>query len=154
MTALHPGLDDGVAQRLVRAIGGRESPVYKHRVYIGGFHPHPDVMFVKVGMTSNVQSRIKQYSGMVPGGLDSMYTATVPTRSDALRAEKSILCALSKTDNFKAIGGEWFSCAPTAFREALAELEQTGGNISQARIARPTPFAGGKRGKRPHRRAR
>lgn len=42
---------------------------FKHRVYIGVFHPHPEVMFIKVGMTSNAQERIKAYAGMVPGGL-------------------------------------------------------------------------------------
>jgi hypothetical protein len=128
---------------------------FKHRVYIGVFHPHPEVMFIKVGMTSNVQERIRAYAGMVPGGLNAMYTTNVESRGAAMRAETAVMCALGSSGNFRSIGGEWFQCEPVQKLAAVDELEKVGRGLSQARIVSPEPFVDGKRGKkRPARRRR
>jgi hypothetical protein len=124
---------------------GRKS---SHRVYIGGFQPADDVLFIKVGMTSNMLDRIKAYAGMVPGGLSFMYSAKVTTRGEAISAERSMLLALSGRDEFEAVGGEWFRCQPLMKSSALDVLAEAGTSFMQERLLTPQPFTDGRRVKR------
>jgi hypothetical protein len=147
MTTLRASIIPNIAQRLARTNAVCESPGYKHRVYVGGFHPHPDVMFIKVGMTSDVNLRIKAYAGMVPGGLSFMFTSTVETRGEAMKGEKKILHALAAHESFEAIGGEWFKCEPIMKGAAIDELLSVGRSFTQARMISPAPFTSAGRGR-------
>lgn len=121
---------------------------YAHRVYIGGFQPSSDVLFLKVGMTSNIETRIKAYAGMIPGGMTFMYSAKVESRGEAISAERNILLALAGRDEFHAVGGEWFRCEPLMKSAALDELCANGTCFVQERLLFPQPFSDGRRGKR------
>ncbi|SDQ42657.1 hypothetical protein SAMN05216569_1081 [Pseudoxanthomonas sp. CF125] len=117
-------------------------------VYIGGFQPSPDLLFLKAGMTNDVAARMKAYAGMIPGGLTFMYATELGSRGEALNGERGVLTALAATEGIEAVGGEWFKCAPLMKLTALDELWKVGKQVLQVRTLTPEPYAGNRRGRR------
>ena len=118
-----------------------------HRVYVGGFQASEDILFIKVGMTSDVNRRIKDYSVMIPGGLSFIYSATVTSRGEAHAAEKQVMCELSESVEFEAVGGEWFKCKPFMKSIALDALGRAGKNMTRGHICEVQPFKDRRRGR-------
>jgi hypothetical protein len=119
----------------------------KGYVYIGGYQPHPEVLFIKVGMTTRPKERVIDYGGMVPGGLGFMRAARV---DDQLRAERELLAAVASIQSVEPVGGEWFRCPPLLKLAVLDELHRIGSEVVQVHTHCPAPFGAvsRKRGKK------
>lgn len=118
----------------------------RHLVYLGGFQPHAEILYLKAGMTSNVRERIKSYNGMLPGGLTFIYTAPVSSRLEALRVERKVLCSLGQCNEIQGVGGEWFKCDPFQRNVAFDLFIGAAPGALQIQVIPPIPFADGKRG--------
>jgi len=118
------------------------------RVYLGGYQPHPEVLYLKAGMTGNLKSRINSYGGVLPGGMTFMWAAIVSSRGDALRGETELMRSLEYHGGFTPVSGEWFSCDPFLKSVAIDELFKIGTRRIEVRCTHVKPFSSGKRGRR------
>ncbi|WP_197427003.1 GIY-YIG nuclease family protein [Noviluteimonas gilva] len=120
-------------------------------IYVGGFQPHPDVLYIKAGKSCRPKDRMKQYGTMVPGGLNFMEAAKTDTPN---KAERGLLTALAEMEGMEAIGGEWFKCHPFMRLPALDQLRVFGREVLNVRPFCPAPFGSAAPGKRGQRRTR
>lgn len=116
-------------------------------VYIGGFQPHPDVLYIKAGKSTQLKTRVKGYGTMLPGGLTFMFAGKVE-RGLAGRGETAVMTALASIDGIEPIGGEWFKCQPIMRLTAIDTLKLVSGEIGPVRVAAPEPFGSREPGKR------
>jgi hypothetical protein len=114
-------------------------------IYVGGYQPHPDVLYIKAGKTNRPKDRVKDYGGMVPGGLSFMRAAKV---DNSHRAETQLLAAVASVEGVEAIGGEWFKCHPFQKLLVLDKLHEIGREVVQVHTYCPAPFGVATTGKR------
>lgn len=106
-------------------------------VYVGGYQPHPDVLYIKAGKTQRPKDRVKNYGGMVPGGLSFMHAGKV---ENPAQAEKALMAAIAAIEGVEAVGGEWFRCKPFLRLPVLDQLHLIGKEVCQVRTYCPAPF--------------
>ena len=117
-------------------------------IYVGGYQPHPDVLYIKAGKTMRPKDRVKDYGGMIPGGLNFMRAGQV---DNSTRAEQELLRGIAAIEGVESVGGEWFRCAPLLRLTVLDELHRISQSVVQVHTFCPAPFGAqnaGKRGKR------
>lgn len=119
-----------------------------HVVYLAGYQPHPDVLYLKAGKSSKPDLRMSQYGTMIPGGLSFMWKARVTSRGEANAGERELMVALSGLEGVEAVGGEWFKAPPIMRLAAIDILREIGKEVLQVRCRAPEPFGIREPGKR------
>jgi hypothetical protein len=110
--------------------------VFPGYVYIGGYQPTAETLFIKGGKSYNLSLRAKQYGTMLPGGLSFLWAARV---DNPHHREKELLAAIAKVETVEAVGGEWFRCNPFLKLTVLDELNRLG-PMTQVRTFCPGLF--------------
>lgn len=106
-------------------------------IYIGGFQPSPDVLFIKAGKSGQLKDRMRAYRTMLPGGLTFMYAAKTATPS---LSERELMTAILAIDGVEAVGGEWFRCEPLLRNTVVDELFRIGTSAMQVHVGSTIPF--------------
>lgn len=114
-------------------------------IYIGGFQPHPEILYIKAGKTNRPKERVRDYGTMIPGGLTFMRAARVDRPTSA---ETQLMTALSAIEGVEAVGGEWFRCHPFLRLTVLDTLHEIGHSVVQIHTCCPGPFGVAAEGKR------
>jgi hypothetical protein len=126
--------------RMPRIVGRQPTMGY---VYVAGFMPLPDVLFLKGGKASSAVRRMRDYAGMLPGGLSFSYSVESDNPSGS---ERGLLNAMAARPEFESVGGEWFKCALLDRFLAFDLLRAVGRNFQPVRVTGwATPRAGGRR---------
>ena len=112
----------------------------KSFVYLGGFRPHPQLLFVKVGKADNLVARSKAYATHLPGGLSFMYAAEVVNSDVAYVKEAHLLVTVGEIEGCKPVGGEWFRVAPEVLPKLVDELRKLDPEAFQITLAKPKSF--------------
>lgn len=76
----------------------------KSYVYLGGFRPHPQLLFVKVGKADNLIARSKAYATHLPGGLSFLYAAEVMNSDIAFVKEAHLLVTVADIEGCREGG--------------------------------------------------
>jgi hypothetical protein len=126
--------------RMPRIVGRQPATGY---VYVAGFMPTSGVLFVKGGKASSAVRRMRDYAGMLPGGLSFSYSVEADNPSES---EREFLNALADRPEFESVGGEWFKCALLDRFMAFDLLRAVGRNFQPVRVTGwTTPRTGGRR---------
>lgn len=95
-------------------------------VYLGWFVPSSETLFVKVGQTTNLFSRIDQFSTHLPGGLTFMSAAPVDRHAYLLFKEADVMDAIADISGAEAISGEWYKLPIESVQCAIEALRSAG----------------------------
>jgi hypothetical protein len=126
--------------------GDRETVAVRpeSHVYVVGYAPHPEALFIKIGKSNNPKHRLKAYKTHLPGGPSFMVASAIWTEQSAFRHEAKLLAYANGNAEFQAMGGEWFSTTIAGCEALIAELQEVGDYSFQVEISE-TRVATGKR---------
>jgi hypothetical protein len=117
-------------------------------VYLGGFRPHPQLLFVKVGKADNLVSRSKAYATHLPGGLSFLYAAEVVNSDVAYVKEAHLLVTIAEIEGCTSVGGEWFRVAVDALPKLVEELRKLDPDAFQVKLGKPKSFTSSPKARR------
>lgn len=118
-------------------------------VYLVGYAPHPEVLFVKVGKANSPKDRLKAYRTHLPGGPSFMLCAGISSSDRAYIQEAALLSFAQSCQHMKPMGGEWFSSSVAGVEIMLAELRKLSQDVFEVELGDAPRVAKGRHAGRP-----
>lgn len=118
-------------------------------VYLVGYAPHPEVLFVKIGKADSPKERLKAYRTHLPGGPSFMLCAGISSSDRAYIQEAAMLSFALSCQHMKPMGGEWFASSVEGVEIMLGELRKLSQDVFEVELGEPARIARGRHAGRP-----